>query len=68
MYPSLLKQNRMFRLSEGTGLSMEKINLHVFQFVDGTRNLLRQGQCLMQREVGDEEHICRKHRECKTSV
>ena len=33
-YPGLLKQNRMFRLSEGTGQSMEKIHHHVLQFVD----------------------------------
>ena len=37
-----------FRLSEGTGLRMEKIHHHVLQFVDDTRNLLRQGQCWMQ--------------------
>ena len=46
MYPGSLKQNRTLRLSEGTGLSMEKIRQHVFQFVDGSRNLWRQGQCL----------------------
>ena len=48
VYRGLLKQNLMFRLSEGTGLSMEKIQHHVLQFVDGTRNLWRQGQCWMQ--------------------
>ena len=45
VYPGLLKQNRMFRLGEGTGLSIEKIHHHVLQFVDGTRNLWRQGRC-----------------------
>ena len=39
VYPDSLKQNRTFRLSEGTELSMEKIHQHVLQFVDGTRNL-----------------------------
>ena len=29
VYPGLLKQNRTFRLSKGTGLSMEKIHRHV---------------------------------------
>ena len=33
---------------EVTGLRMEKIHHHVLQFVDGTRNLWRQGQCWMQ--------------------
>ena len=48
VYPGSLKQNRTFRLSEGTGLRMEKIHHHVFKFVDGTRILWRQGQCWMQ--------------------
>ena len=39
VYPGLLRQNRMFRLSENTELSMEEIHYHVFQFIDGTRNL-----------------------------
>ena len=39
LYPGSLKQSRTFRLSEDTGLSTEKINHHVLQFVDGTRNL-----------------------------
>ena len=43
VYPGSLKQNRTFRLSEGTGLRMEKIHHHVLQFVDGTRTLWRQG-------------------------
>ena len=38
VYPGSLKQNRTFRLSEGTRLSMEKIHHHVLQFVVGTRN------------------------------
>ena len=44
----ILEQNWTFRLSKGTGLRMEKIHHHVLQFVDGTRNLWRQGQCWMQ--------------------
>ena len=56
MYPGSLKQNLTFRLSEGIELSMEKILHQVLQFVDGTRNLRRQSQCWMQREVGDQEH------------
>ena len=47
VYSGLLKQNRTFSFSEGTGLSLEKIHHHVLQFVDGTRNLWRQGQCWM---------------------
>ena len=39
VYSGLLRQNRMFRLSENTELSMEKIYHHVLQFIDGTRNL-----------------------------
>ena len=35
----LLRQNRMFRLSENTELSMEEIHHHVLQFIGGTRNL-----------------------------
>ena len=45
VYPCSLKQTQMFRLIKGTGLSMEKIYHYVLQFVDGTRNLWRQGQC-----------------------
>ena len=41
IYPGSLKQNRTFRLNEGTGLRMEKIHHHVLQFVDGTRSLWR---------------------------
>ena len=37
-----------FRLSKGTGLRMENIHHHLLQFVDGTRNLWRQGQCWKQ--------------------
>ena len=39
MYPGSLKQNRMFRLCKGRGLSMEKIHHHVLQFVDGTQEI-----------------------------
>ena len=48
VYPGSLKQNQTFRLSEGAGLSTEKIHHHVLQFVDGTRNLWRLGQCWIQ--------------------
>ena len=41
VYPGLLRQNRMFRLSENTELSMEEIHHQVLQFIDGTRNLYR---------------------------
>ena len=37
--PGLLRQNRMFRLSENIELSIEEIDHHVLQFIDGTRNL-----------------------------
>ena len=30
---------------------------HVLQFVYGTRNLWRQGQCSMQGGVGDQDHL-----------
>ena len=30
---------------------------HVLQFVYGTRNLWRQGQCSIQGGVGDQEHL-----------
>ena len=36
--PGLSRQNRMFRLSKNTELSMDKIH-HYLQFIDGTRNL-----------------------------
>ena len=39
----LIKTKSTFRLSEDTGLSMEKIRHYVLQFVNGTRNLWRQG-------------------------
>ena len=38
VYPGFLKQNRMFRLSEGTELIVEEIHHHVFKFLSGTRN------------------------------
>ena len=38
-------------------LSMEKIHHHVLLFNNGTRNLWRQGQCWIQGEVGDQEHL-----------
>ena len=41
----LLRQNRMFRLSKNTELSMEEIHHHVLQFINGAKNLLREGQC-----------------------
>ena len=39
VYLDLLRQNRMFRVSKNTELSMEEIHHHVPQFIDGTRNL-----------------------------
>ena len=42
-----IKTKSMFRPSEDTGLSTEKIQHHVLQFIDSTRNLWRQGQCWM---------------------
>ena len=44
VYPGSLKQYWTFRLSEGSGVSTEKIHHHVLQFLDGTRNLWRQDQ------------------------
>ena len=43
-----IETNWTLRLSKGTGLRMEKIYNHVLQFINGTRNLWRQGQCWMQ--------------------
>ena len=37
--------------------SMEETHHHVLQFVYGTRNLWRQGQCSMQGGVGDQDHL-----------
>ena len=37
--------------------SMEETHHYVFQFVYGTRNLWRQGQCSIQGGVGDQEHL-----------
>ena len=48
VYPGSLKQNWTFRFSEDTGRSMEKNHHHVLQFVDGIKNLWRQGQCWIQ--------------------
>ena len=42
MHPGFLKQNRMFRLNEGTGLRMEKIHHHVLHFVE----FMETGQCV----------------------
>ena len=67
VHPGLLKQTRMFRLSEGKGLSMEKVHSHVLQFVDGTRNLWGQGQRRC-REKRATKKSSEKHREWKTSV
>ena len=39
VYPGLLRQNWMFRLSEKSEQSMEKIHHQVLQFIDGRRNL-----------------------------
>ena len=45
MYPGSLKQNRMFRLSEDTGLSMEKIH-HQFFNSSMVRELMETGSVL----------------------
>ena len=37
--------------------SMEETHHHVLQFVYGTRNLRRQGQCSIQGGVGDQKHL-----------
>ena len=52
-----IEQNQMFRPSETTEVSMEETHHHVLQFVYGTRNLWRQGQCSIQGGVGDQEHL-----------
>ena len=57
----------MFRPSETTEVSMEETHHHVLQFVYGTRNLWRQGQCSIQGGVGDQEHL-KKQRACKASL
>ena len=57
MYHGLLKPNRIYRFSETSELSMEEIHRHVYQFVHGTRNLWRQGQCSIKREVEDQEPL-----------
>ena len=57
VYSDLLRPNWMFRFSENAELSMEEIHHHDLQFIDGTRNLWRQGQCWIQLEVGDQEHL-----------
>ena len=57
VYLDSLRQNQMFRPSETTEVSMEETHHHFLQFVYGTRNLWRQGQCLMQEGLGDQEHL-----------
>ena len=57
VYHGLLKPNRICRLSETSELSMEDIHRHVHQFVHGTRNLWRQGQCSIKGGVDDQEHL-----------
>jgi len=47
----------MWRLSETTELSMEKIHHLVLQFVHGTGNLLRQGQFQIKRGISDQQHL-----------
>ena len=56
VYSGLLRHNQMFSPSETTEVSMEETHHHVLQFVYGTRNLWRQGQCSIHGEVGDQEH------------
>ena len=38
-----IEKNRMFKLSESTEASMEKIHHHVLHFVDGTRTFKNRG-------------------------
>ena len=57
VYLASLRQNQMFIPSETTEVSMEETHHHVLQFVYGTRNLWRQGQCSMQGGVGDQDHL-----------
>ena len=57
VYPDSLRQNQMFRPSETTEVSMEETHHQVLQFVYGTKNLWRQGQCSIQGGVGDQEHL-----------
>ena len=58
--PNQIKQFWFYRLyrreTTENYKSMEETNHHVLHFVYGTRNLWRQGQCLI-REVGDQEHL-----------
>ena len=37
--------------------SMEETHHHILQFIYGTRNLWRQGQCLIQGGVGNQDHL-----------
>ena len=67
VYPGSLKQNRTFRLSEGTGLRMEKIHHHVLQFVDG-QEIYGDRVSVRCSEKWATKNICGKHRVCKTSV
>ena len=57
VYPGSLRQNQMFRPSETTEISTEETHHHLLQFVYGTINLWRQGQCSIQGGVGDQEHL-----------
>ena len=56
VYHSLLKPNRICRLGETSERSMEEIHRHVHQFVHGTRNLWRHGQCSTKGGMDDQEH------------
>lgn len=53
----LLKRNQIGKLSETTELSMEEIHHDVRQFLYGTRNPWRQGQCQIKKGVGDQEQL-----------
>ena len=57
MYPGLLRQIRICRLSETTEKSMNGIYDHVLQLVQGTKNLWREGQCWVEGGVGGQEHL-----------
>ena len=60
-YHGLLKPIRICRFGETSELSMEEIHRHVHQFVHGTRNFWRQGQCSIKRGVDDQKHLTKKN-------
>ena len=55
VYHGLSKPNRICRLSETSEQVWKRSTVH--QFVRGTRNLWRQGQCLIKGGVDDQEYL-----------